>query len=52
MICEVDNLKSKRDIKKVVCEFVKVLTLKDYSGKEKKFTEVINTIEFKGAKKG
>ena len=32
MICEVNNIKSKRDIKKIVCEFIKVVELKDYTG--------------------
>ena len=52
MICGVDNMKSKRDITRVKCEFVKTLTLKSTNGIFKVIKEVINTVEFIGAKKG
>ena len=45
-------MKSKRDITRVKCEFVKTLTLKSTNGIFKVIKEVINTVEFIGAKKG
>lgn len=52
MICEVDNIKSKRDLTRIKCEFVKTVTLKAANGVYKVIKEIINTVEFKGVKKG
>lgn len=45
-------MKSKRDISRVKCEFVKTVTLKATNGVYKVIREIINTVEFKGVKKG
>jgi len=52
MICELDNTRSKREIKRVRCEFKRTITLRATNGISKTIKETLNTVEFEGARKG
>ena len=45
MICELDNTKSKREIKRVKCEFKRTITLRSTNGISKVIKETLNTVE-------
>lgn len=52
MVCELDNTRSQKDIKRVKCEFKRTITLKSTNGISKTIKETLNTVEFEGARKG
>lgn len=52
MICEVDNLKSKVDMARVSCSFIKEVTLTGNNDTLRVFSKVLNVMEFPGIEAG